>query len=118
MTQTPRATKQRRALGRILSAHRMANGLTLRRVAELVGTGKAQLQGIERATSEVRVGVVIDVAALYGLHIAAVGDHHLPLLSLDAGEVTALLRAATSFDTRLPDDHPVLVKLGHTDIAP
>lgn len=108
MYRPPRAVEQRRALGRTLRAHRMALGFTVRQVMARIGTGKGQMQAIESGNSDIVVGTLIDVAAVYGLHVALAADHHLPLLELTRAETLALLDAATSAGFRLPDGHPTL----------
>lgn len=112
MPRAVRAIPERRALGRTLRAHRIANGLTIREVKEQLGTGKHQLHSVENAQQDVVLGTFVDVAAVYGLHVALAGDHHRPLLDLDGPDVAALLCAAAAGAAAHPPAAAVLDRLG------
>ncbi|WP_431935827.1 helix-turn-helix domain-containing protein [Micromonospora sp. RP3T] len=111
MPRAVRAVAERRALGRVLRAHRLALGLTIWEVKEAVKTGKHQLHSVEGADQDVVVGTLVDVAAVYGLHVALAGEHHRPLLTLDACDVAALLAAAAAGAAAHPAAAPVLDRL-------
>ncbi|RKR92815.1 helix-turn-helix protein [Micromonospora pisi] len=119
MNRQPRAVQQRKALGRRIRAHRLALGFTSRDVAAQVGTSHSRMTGIETVNQDVLSGTLIDVAEVVGLHVALVGDHHLPLLELTAAEVRELVVAAALWADQSDDTtlHDALAKLTSKESA-